>query len=96
MYTSTCLFIHASVLKQHNESDWHRSSVNSAFGFTHPKDAQYIIKMSSVSQNMKPNVLETKSYVYIMHLRKALLYNNSTVWVNVAESGQTGDPDRKQ
>lgn len=61
---------HATMLEQHSESDWHRSSgpqVNSAFGFknkiihTIPKDAsiiQYIIKISSVSQNSKPNVLE--------------------------------------
>lgn len=70
--------IHATMLEQHSESDWHRSSSQFSIWFQDNSHIlktliiQYIIKISSVSQNIKPNVLETK-YVYsIMHLRKAL------------------------
>lgn len=53
---------------------------------------QYIIKISSVCQNIKPNVLETKSCVYnaleegIVFFFLLTILNNGTVWVkNVAE-----------
>ena len=56
------------MLEQHSESDWHRScdpQDNSAFGFKKDNShilktpiIQYIIKISSVSQNIKPDVLE--------------------------------------
>lgn len=73
--------IHATMLEQHSESDWHRSSSQFSIWFQEDNShilktfiIQYIVKISSVSQNIKPNVLEylTKSYVCIMHLRKAL------------------------
>lgn len=64
MYTSTCLLIHETMLEQHSESDWHRSSHQFSIWFqdnSHilktPK-IQYIVKISSVSQNIKPNVFE--------------------------------------
>lgn len=103
MYTSTCFL---SMLEQHSESDWHRSLSQFSIWFQDNSHIlktliiQYIIKISSVSQNIKPNVLETKSYVYIMHLRKALrvffkltILNNSTAWVkNVAELNSNWRP----
>lgn len=58
--------IHATMLEQHSESDWHRSSSQFSIWF-HQEDNshilktpifQYIIKISSVSQNIKPDVLE--------------------------------------
>lgn len=55
------------MLEQHSESDWHRSSRQFSIWFQEdnshilktPK-IQYIVKISSVSQNIKPNVFEYK------------------------------------
>lgn len=57
--------VRATVLKQHSESDWHRSSSQFSIWFQEHNShilkmsiIQYIVKISSVSQNIKPNVLE--------------------------------------
>lgn len=57
--------IHATMLEQHSESDWHRSSSQFSIWFQEDNShilktpiIQYIVKISSVSQNIKPNVLE--------------------------------------
>lgn len=55
--------IHATMLEQHSESDWHRSSSQFSIWFQQENShktpiIQYILKISSVNQNIKPDVLE--------------------------------------
>lgn len=65
---------------------------------------QYIIKMSSVPEYEAQCLRNKIIFIYnaleegiaLLAFYKLTILNNSTVWVNVAESGQTGDPDWKR
>lgn len=75
---------------EHSESDWHRSSRQFSIWFQGNsyilETPRIVVKISSVRQNIKPNIWVSvrKSYVYIMHLRKAF-FLKLTFLINVAE-----------